>query len=411
MNKILIVDDEMSIRESFSLILGEKYKVMLAASGEAALKHAAGEKIDLAYLDIRMPGLDGLQTLKRLKEIDPRLEVVMVTAVNDVQKAGEAIKYGARNYLIKPFDVAAILKMTDSILRRKSLLVEGENIQKETDKKQIKLVGQTEKIETIFKTVKKIAAKNLRVLILGEPGTEKQAVAELIHENSSRSDRPLLTLDLTDSMTPAEIKNALFGLEKGSTTADLKKTPGLLDEVRGGTLFINHAEYLPPGLLAAQPLEARLIAGGPADLAERSKENFDYFSEVLLALPPLRERISDLPLLINHFLELFSEEYGKEITGLAPEVEEIFSNYAWPGNTAELKAVLSILVLKADSDRIKTADLPLDLLLKSPGSPGNDYFSVFENDYIRKVFAETGGDKERAAALLQMNPTLLESKV
>ena len=405
--KVLIVDDELSIRESFSLILGTKYKLMLAASGEAALKYAADQKIDLAFLDIRMPGLDGLATLKRLKEIDPELEVVMVTAVNDVRKAGEAIKYGARNYLIKPFDVQAILKMTEAILRRKSLIIEEENIRKGTDKKQLKLIGQSEKIEAVFKTIKKIAAKDLRVLVLGEPGTERAAVAELIHGESQRAELPLRSLNLTAAMAGPEIKNLIFGAEQGSTTADLKKQTGIVDEVRGGTAFIDHIEYLPAGLFTNRPVESRLIAGGSPDLAERSRENFEFFSEALITLPPLRERISDLPLLINHFVELYGEEYGKEITGVAPEVEEIFSNYSWPGNTAELGAVIRNLVLKTETDRIKSQDLPLDLLLKSSGAAGGEYFSSFEKTYIQNIIDRTGGDKERAAAVLNINPSLI----
>ena len=142
MNKILVVDDELSIRESFSLILDGRYKLITAASGEGALKAAADQKIDLAYLDIRMPGLDGLETLKRLKQIDPAIEVVMVTAVNEVNKASAAIKLGARDYIIKPFDVDAILKMTAAILRRQELLREGAAIQQ----KGKKLIGQSERI-------------------------------------------------------------------------------------------------------------------------------------------------------------------------------------------------------------------------------------------------------------------------
>jgi two-component system, NtrC family, response regulator AtoC len=406
MNKLLVVDDELSIRESFSLILGSKYKLMLAASGEAALKYAADQKIDLAFLDIRMPGLDGLATLKRLKEIDPELEVVMVTAVNDVQKAGEAIKYGARNYLIKPFDVQAILKMTESILRRKSLIIEEENIRKETDKKQLKLIGQSEKIEEIFQSIKKIAAKDLRVLVLGEPGTERAAVAELVHEASQRAELPMRALNLTEAMSAAEVKNLVFGSEQGSTTADLKKKSGLIDEARGGTVFIDHIEYLPAGLFK-QPVEPRLVAGGAPDLAERSRENYEFFSAALITLPPLRERISDLPLLINHFIELYSEEYGKEITGVAPEVEEIFGDYSWPGNTAQLNAVIRNLVLKTTTDRLKSDDLPLDLLLRSSAAAGGEYFSSFEKTYIQNIIDWTGGDKERAAAVLQMSPALL----
>jgi DNA-binding NtrC family response regulator len=407
--KVLIVDDELSIRESFSLILGSKYKLMLAASGEAALKYAADQKLDLAFLDVRMPGLDGLATLKRLKEIDPELEVVMVTAVNDVQKASEAIKYGAKNYLIKPFDVAAILKMTEAILRRKSLIIEEENIRKGADKKQIKLIGQSEKIEAVMRAVKKAAAKDLRVLVLGEPGTERGAVAELIHEESSRAQLPMRSLILTPGMTGAVIKDLVFSSEKGSTTADLKKETGVLDEARGGTVFIDHVEYLPAGLFTGKTIESRLIAGGPPDLADRSKETFEFFSAALITLPPLRERISDLPLLINHFAQLYSEEYGREITGVAPEVEEIFSNYSWPGNTAQLSAVIRNLVLHAGTNRIKSHDLPLDLLLKSSGASGADYFSSFEKAYTQVMIDWAGGDRERAAAVLGINPALINS--
>jgi two-component system response regulator AtoC len=404
--KVLVVDDELSIRESFSLILGSKYQTMLAASGEAALKYAADQKIDLAFLDIRMPGLDGLATLKRLKAIDPELEVVMVTAVNDVQKASEAIKYGAKNYLIKPFDVAAILKMTEAILRRKSLIVEEENIRKGTDKRQIKLIGQSEKIEAVFRQIKKIAAKDLRVLVLGEPGTERAAVAELIHEASPRAELPLRALSLTDELTAAGIKRLIFGSEQGATTADLKKETGILDEARGGSVFLDHIEYLPAGLFSTRPVEPRLLAGGAPDLAERSKGTFEFFSEALITLPPLRERISDLPLLINHFAQLYGEEYGKEITGVAKEVEELFGNYSWPGNTAQLGTVIRNLVLKADSARLQARDLPLDLLLKSSAA-GGDYFSSFAKAYTQNIIDWAGGDRERAAAILGVNPALI----
>ncbi|MBN3032800.1 MAG: sigma-54-dependent Fis family transcriptional regulator [Candidatus Saganbacteria bacterium] len=406
MNKILVVDDELPIRESFALILGDKYKVLLAASGEAALGYAADQKLDLVFLDVRMPGLDGLATLKRLKEIDPELEVVLVTAVNDVRKASEAIKYGARNYLIKPFDVDAIVKMTESLLRRRALQTEEANLQKEADRRQVKLLGQSDRIKEIFKLVKKVAPRDLRVLVLGEPGTEKAAVAELIHEESPRAALPFKSLALSAGQTATEIKSALFGREKGSTTADLQKQTGLIEAARGGTLFLDHLEHLPAGLLP-QPGEARLIAGGAPDLAERSKENFEFFSEALIVLPPLRERPADLPLLINHYLALYSEEYGKEVSGAAPEVEELFTGHSWPGNTAELEALIRLLVLKAETDRIQLTDLPIDLLRQSAGAPGGDLFSRFEDEYKKRLLEETGGDRDKAAALLQINPALI----
>lgn len=394
MNKILVVDDELSIRESFSLILEGKYRVLTAASGEGALKYLTDQKIDLVYLDIRMPGLDGLETLRRMKEIDPEVEIVMVTAVNEVQKASEAIKYGAKDYIVKPFDVEAILKMTERILRRKLLTLEGEAIQKGAPK----LFG----LDAVMETIKKVAPKSTRVLILGEAGTEKETVAELIHAQSPRAELPLRLFSLSEKMSAAEIKVKLFGSAKGATTADLKKKAGLLDEVCGGTLFIDHVEYLPPETFST---EVRLIAGSS------QPDLFDYFSETLIILPPLRERISSLPLLINHFLETFNEEYSKEVKEVAPEIEEILSNYSWPGNTEELKSLLERLVITAATDRITAADLPFDFLLKSGGAWGSDYSSLFEKEYVRKIYGECGQDLDQTAAVLGIKSTLLEGKI
>lgn len=400
MNKILIVDDELSIRESFSLILGDKYKLLLAASGEAALKHAASQQIDLAYLDIRMPGLNGLETLRRLKEIDPQIEVIMVTAVNEVQKASEAIKHGARDYIIKPFDVEAIQKMTENLLRRKSQVAESEELKKESKKESLKLIGQSEKIEEVSALINKIAPKNLRTMIVGETGTEKEVVAAIIHARSARAGLPFLTYSLTTQLSPGEIKNRLLGWEKGSTTADLKKRSGLIEEARGGTLFIDHAEFLTFDL---PPADARLIGG--------SKESVEFFAEVLISLPPLRERLSDLPLLINYYLEKYSLEFAREVSEVAPEVEEIFSNYSWPGNVAELKALLKRLVLNSAGEWLSADDLPVDFLLKTSSARGGNYFAQFEKEYVRRILDETGGDQARAAAILAVSPAVLEGKI
>jgi DNA-binding NtrC family response regulator len=392
MDKILVVDDELSIRESFTLILEGKYKILTAASGEAAIKHTADQKIDLIYLDIRMPGLNGLETLKRIKEIDPTVEVVMVTAVNDVQKAGQAIKLGARDYIIKPFDVEAIQKMTEAILRRRQFIQEGKIIQEEAHKKTLQLIGGDEKIEAIAQIIQKIAPTNLRVLILGEAGTEKELVARLIHEGSQRRELPFASFPLSEASSPAQVKINLFGLEKGSTTADLRKKAGILEDLRGGTLLLNHVEHLDLSAISQKPVEGRLLASSDKpDLAEKRKEIFDYFSEVLVSLPPLRERISDLPLLVKHFLELFNRENGREVKEVSKEAMEVLFNYSWPGNVDQLKLLLERLVITATSDQITSADLPLDLLVKSTGSWGSNYLSLFEDEFS----ARAGSTSER----------------
>lgn len=408
MHKILVVDDEFSIRESFTLILEGKYKVVTAASGEGALKTITDQKIDLAFLDIRMPGMDGLETLKRMKEIDPELEVVMVTAVNDVQKASAAIKLGAREYLIKPFDVDAVLKIADSILRRKVLIREGMEVQKEAHKKSPQFIGQNEKILAGLKTIEKIADKNLRVLILGEAGVEKEAVAEIIHENSTRSTSPFLIFHLSEVMSAAEIKLKLFGKGKGTTVVDLQKTPGMFEAARGGTIFLNNIEHLPAELISLLPADVRLIAGSSREnLLEVSKENFDCFSEVIIDLPALRERISDLPLLANYFLRKYSDEHGRETPEIAPASLEALSNYCWPGNVAELEALVEKMVITVPSGQITPSDLPVDLLLNSSGSPGSEYISTFDQEYKRRILEYAGNNREKAAAILGINSSLL----
>lgn len=228
----------------------------------------------------------------------------------------------------------------------------------------------------IAKLIEKIAPRNLRVLITGEPGTEKEEVARLIHESSPRADLPFEVFHLSARVSPSEIKTKLFGKGEGSTVIDLKRTSGLLDKVRGGTLFLNHVEYFISDPEPLKSVEARIVAG-----SNPTKEILDFFSEAIIALPPLRERTTDIPLLAGHYLEKFSEKYGKEVKSISPEVEEIFSNYEWPGNTEELKCLLERLVIIVPSDRITADDLPIDLLLKGPGAPGKDYLSLFRKKY------------------------------
>jgi DNA-binding NtrC family response regulator len=412
MNKILVIDDEMSIRESFTLILEGKYKVVTAASGEGGLKFATDQKIDLAFLDIRMPGLNGLETLARIKKIDPTIEVIMVTAVNDVQKASEAIKLGARDYIIKPFDVEAVLKMAENILRRKALMREGTNLQKVVQKKTPELIGHNDQIVKINNFIENLPAKNIRVLILGETGTEKEVVARLIHEKSHRAAAPFIAFNLSAQMTAKEIALKLFGQGKGSTVVDLEKNSGLIDEAREGTVFINNIEYLPIDLLKNFSDNLGLIAGcSLANFAEQSKELLAYFADTKIELPPLRNRQTDLGLLINYHLEKLGEKHGLEIKPLAPSIEEIFSRYDWPGNTVELIATLERIVLKLATNTIELADLPIDLVLNQPGSPGRDYLSHFEKEYINNIYSFAGKNKEKASAILGINPSLIEAKL
>lgn len=424
MHNILVVDDEFSIRESFSLILEDKYKVLQAASGEAALKTAADQKVDIVYLDIRMPGLDGLETLKRIKEIDPGLEIIMVTALNDVQKANQAVKLGARDYVVKPFDVHNILKLTEQILRKKSILGEGNEVQKKTAKSALELIGQNEKIVRIQKSIDKIK-KDERVLILGEAGTEKETIARIIHQKSDRAHFPFRSIYLSQERSPREIKAMLFGQGKGSTTIDLEAKVGLLEEAKDGTLFMSNLESLPEDIFKTIsslkfsrlgpssrpiPIEARLIGGANLDLSLKNKGLFDFFSAVFIEIPPLRERSSDIPLLVNRFIEKQNTRYGKDMKITPPALEALI-NYSWPGNTQELEYLMERLALACSDHQILLEDLPLHILLKTSQGAGSNFLSTFEKEYIQSIFEKSGKNKEKTAAFLGVNPILLETKL
>lgn len=384
MHSILIVDDELSIRESFSLILEGKYRLLLAASGEAALKTISDQKADLAYLDIRMPGIDGLETLKRLKEIDPELEVIMVTAVNDVRNASEAIKRGARDYVVKPFDIEHITKLTEQILRRKGLLEQGSAVKKKAGQTTPELIGQTEKIAAISQAIENIKPDQ-RVLLVGELGTEKETVARIIHNRSPRAGSPFKTIAISPDRSAARLKSSV------------------LDEAQEGTVFIDNLQVLPKDILKALTTKSARLIGG-------AREKIDSFSEVSLDLPPLRERSSDVPLLINHFIEKFSRQYNKGVK-VEPKAAEVMAAYSWPGNVLQLQIQLEQLILCCKKGLITLADLPFDILLESRQNCGGDFLANFEHRYIQTVLRTKGKDKQKAASFLGIIPAVLESKL
>jgi DNA-binding NtrC family response regulator len=422
MHSILVVDDEHSIREAFNLILEGRYKLFLAASGEAAVKMVADQKFDLVYLDIRMPGMDGLETLRKIKSIDADTEVIMVTAVNDIQKASEAVRHGAHDYVVKPFDVDRISNLTEQVLRRKSILHQGGQSHKNLIKIVPELVGQGEKIVSVLNTIDKIKDDE-RVLIVGEAGTEKEIIARLIHEKSGRSSFPFVSANLYAHLPLQKIRNSLFGFGKGESTANLEGRSGLFEQARKGTLFINNLETLPQEIFetitelefsrgastAKIPIEARIIGAALPGLEQKSRQIFDFFSQILIEVPPLRERSSDIFLLINHLLEKYSLQYEHEIKIDSPALE-VLTNYSWPGNTRQLENLLERLVFSNPGNSITLNDLPLDILLN--GSPaGSEYISVFEKEYIKKALEQNHGNKEKTAAFLGVPPVFLDTKI
>ncbi|MFA4967434.1 MAG: response regulator [Candidatus Margulisiibacteriota bacterium] len=402
MTSILVVDDEQSIRESFKLILSDRYSVITAASGEAAVKYASDSKIELAFLDIRMPGMDGLETLKKIKEIAPELIVIMVTAVNDVQKASEAIRLGAQDYVVKPFDVEQILKLASNLLFKKTMLDESRKAGLQAEMPQ--LIGSSEKIETVRRLAKKAADGKGGVLILGPGGVEKEAVAQKIAN--------CIVYDARRS------RLKLFGDSGGATVADLKKTAGAIDLAEDGAIFIDHAEMLPAW--AQEKLlkyeKVRILLGTSANLKESgfNQKLYEEAADTIIELPPLFERATDIPQLIEYYLAAANRRYMRNIKGFTPEAMNLASSYRWPGNVIELASVVFNLVLLADKPLIEAEDLPFDIIINESSFspiPLEDLYSQLEKTHIKEAMKAAGQDKERAAKLLGITTTVLEAKL
>ena len=421
---ILVVDDELSIRESFTLILGKEFSVITAASGEAALKKIIDEKVDLVYLDIRMPGMNGIETLKRIKEIDSGIEVIMITAVNEVGSANTAIKLGAKDYIVKPFDVDDIMN------RSRKLIIKAQAKTIRSAQKQ-ELIGNSRQIIKLKNALEQIAEEDTNILIIGEKGTEGELIANII---SFDLEKELKVLDVSAGLK----SSAVFGVEKGSFTQAFEKQSGILEEANGGILFIRNIELMPKeiqtrlaaslskkkmmrdGSTSPTPLNLRMIAQTSENLKDRVSEGnfesslYELLSKRTIELPPLRQREGDIPALISHFLEMFAVLYNKEVK-FSGEALDIMAAYQWPGNMSELSNTIEALMLSSDTLEISPDDLPLDILISS--AAGRKYTSLerledkLERAHILKIYEKAGRNKEKASAMLGMQQKTLESKL
>ncbi len=422
---ILVVDDESSIRESFSLILDKEFRVITAATGETALKRIIDEKIDLVYLDVRMPGMNGIETLKKIKEIDKNIEVILVTAVNDVGSAASAVKLGAKDYLIKPFNVQDILNMTRSfVIKAQTRAIRPPDAEE--------LIGNSRQMLQIKKTVSQSLQTDLNILITGEKGLEAEQIARII---SGESEKKLVILNASEDIR----SSIIFGREKGTFASEFGKVPGMLEKAEGGILFIKNIELLPKniqerlgqailkkefsrdGSPAMIPMDVRFIAETSVSLAalmqggDLDKTLFDAVSALVIELPPLKTRESDLPILIEHYFEKFMNKYDRKIK-ISPRSIDILVACPWPGNLAQLSNTIESIVLSLDKAELEPEDLPLDVLIKSPvgGRPFTSFESIeesFERAHILKIYMKAGENKGKAAAMLGIQEKNLEAKL
>jgi len=447
-HSVLVVDDEaLTLRTVSRGLTSEGFDVMTAGSGEEALKVFAEDKPEMVLLDIVLPGIDGVEVLRQIKSASPAVIVVMMSAYHMVDRAVEAMKLGAYDYLVKPFhlaDLTATLRRASEMLSLRVRLRDTV----ETAKGRYdfgKVVTQNAAMREMLEMARKAAESDrTTILIQGESGTGKGVLARAIHYGSPRASQPLLELNCA-TLPDALLESELFGFEPGAFTDARRRKEGLLERAHGGTLFLDEIGNMSASVQAkllrvleegifirlggtkSIKVDVRLIAATNTVLKEavaqgRFREDLFYRLNVVpLFIPPLRERIEDIMPLALDLLQHFNEELNKNFLGYTPEAAQLLEEYLWPGNIRELKNVIERTMILAGEGNIEAASLPQEIrkrgqihpeIVRAPFTEHSAEEPLvtlreLEDDYIQKILAATGNNKTQAAKILGIHPTSL----
>jgi len=434
---VLIVDDEEGIRESLSGIFeDEGYDVITARSGEEALKILKEQNMDLILLDVWLPGIDGVQTLKEIKDIKPDIPVIMISGHGNIDLAVKATRMGAYDFLEKPLSLEKVLLDAKRAIERRTLEMEYKAIKLDLTKKW-RLIGNSKTMKQLREQIDIAAQSNSRVLILGESGSGKELVAHILHDQSGRAEKPFIEMNC--AAIPQElIESELFGHEKGSFTGAFERKKGKFELADEGTLFLDEVgdmslstqskvlrvietqEFQRVGGSKTIKVDVRIIAATNKDLREEVKkgnfrEDLLYRLNVIpVVIPPLRNRKEDIPVLVEYFLEYFAAEYGKRPKKMAPGGLKVLDAYDWPGNIRELRNMIERLVIMTPLDTITPTNLVIGESVRS------DYFSfktlreardVFEKDFITKKLEENNWNISKTAEVLDIERSNLHRKI
>ncbi len=444
---VLIVDDEPAVREAIELTLEDAYQTFSAAGGRGAMDILRTVTVNMVFLDITMPGQDGLSVLADIKAIDPSVEVVMVSAVNTAEKAVAAMKLGAYDYVVKPFPPEDLLALAEKIVAKQALEKEVAFLRSELAGQSSfgDIVSRDPRMLEIFGLVKKVAGTSSSVLISGESGTGKELIARSLHRESPRRTAPFVAVNC--AAIPHELmESEFFGHERGSFTGAHERKIGKFEFAHGGTLFLDEICALPLSLQAkllrvlqereihrvgsarAIRVDARIVAAANMDLAEGARRGsfrsdlYFRLNVVPIALPPLRERRGDIPLLASHFLGRFNRLFRKQVQGFSPRAMEVLRRYGWPGNIRELENLIERLVVLASGNELITIkELPAELFERGvpkvlpPGGVAGwtlkDAREAFERRYLLQVLDQTEGNLSRAAQILGIHRNTLMVKL
>jgi two-component system, NtrC family, response regulator AtoC len=445
---ILIADDEESIRHVLATLLTDRgYEVRAVSDGEEALRELQARDYDALLTDVRMPKLDGLGLVRAAQELKPDLTVIVMSAYGSHELAIEAMKAGAYDYLPKPFRPDEVLLVLRKAEERERLREDVSRLRREIEQARGTegLVAEGPAMKEVLRVVQKVAVAQATVLIQGESGTGKEVVARAIHDLSPRKGRPFVAVNC-GAIPPSLIESELFGHAKGAFTDARKDKRGLFEEADSGTILLDEVGELPllvqPTLLRVlqqgeirrvgdaktTKVDVRVLAATNRDLSEMVEKNlfrddlFYRLNVVGMKLPPLRERLEELPALVDRFLAKHAARLGEPARKLAPEAMELLSRYRFPGNVRELENALERALVLSDDRQIGADALPEAMRAAGPPSPppallDPDDLSikraqrVLEADLIRRALARTAGNRSKAADLLELSPRALLYKI
>ncbi len=444
MMKVLIVDDEEVLRDVLDAVLRrEGFEIVTAASGEEALSVLDGEEVDLVVLDVMLPGISGIDTLRAIRISNPTLPVIVITAFSSIDGAIEAMKLGAFHYIPKPFKNEEVVLTVNKALEQRRLSHENERLKSELSEKYsyANIIGKSETMRKVFDLIRQAAPSRSNILIQGESGTGKELVAKAIHHASPRARNAFVTVN-SGSLPPELLESSLFGHMKGAFTGAIATKRGLFEVADAGSIFldeigninletqakllrvIQEKEFMRLGSVDTIRVDVRIIAATNADLHKlmaesRFREDLYYRLNVItIQLPPLRRKREDIPLLVQHFLHKYSEENKRRVKEVTPDAMRILLDHSWPGNVRELENTIERAVVLCTGDRITPELLPDYLryptrtdqpamVVPIEGISLKDAVSNYERTMILQSLELANGVQKRAAELLQLKPSTL----
>ena len=432
--KVLVVDDEQLVRESLRDWLTESgYEVFTAENGSQALELIEKERVGIVLADLVMPGMDGIELMKRAKETHPNVAVIIITAYGSITTAIAAMKEGAYDYIEKPFCPERMELLVEKLVEHQNLVEENISLRQRLEDRHHfeNIIAKSHKMQQVIEVIKTVARSNASVLIVGDTGTGKELVARAIHSQSHRRDKPFVAVSCA-ALPESLLESELFGHERGAFTGAVAQRKGRFELAHRGTLFLDEIGEISANMQVhllrvleekqitrvggTEPVkvDTRLVSATNKDLKMAVKEGrfredlYYRLNVVTIELPPLRERREDIPLLAQHFLAKFAVENQKEVSAFSPEAMDFIMNYHWPGNVRELENAIERAVILAKDNVITLAELPQEHLAPLPSSL-RDLREV-EREHILGVLAQTGGNYSEAARILGVTRMTLYNK-